>query len=470
VVQEEVMLKIGLRFSAALAVLAVAGLSQAKVPQEVADALLKGPDAPLTPNGAIRAGNAEGTIGPWEPMAKPPANFESADKGRPDPYADEKPLFTITAQNYQQYADKLSLGAQEMFKRFPDTYRMHVYPTHRSWAAPDWIYQANLTNATTVELSQSGNDPEEYWRGASCFPIPSSGNEMRLNTGFARCQYLSEGGYLFYNVSVVDVSGDWVTAQIEEWIAFPHHNPDVEPGSVIPEFKILQIIRAPARLAGTATLLISDVNYERQGGNEKAWQYNPGQRRVRRAPQIQYDYPKNGSNGLLTTDQASCEGHGNIDRYTWTVVGRREMYVPYNTYKLKDRSLKEADLFHRNHLNQDLVRYELHRVWEVVGDQKDEFHMAIDKRVQYFDEDNHYAAQTDIYDKFGNLWRFSECHTTNLYDIPMTWFGVESKYDFSSRSYVIQGVDQASPTVAKFRQTVPDQTFSIGNMKGMGVR
>ena len=53
----------------------------------------------LTPSGAIRAGNAEGTIPEWnsEPI-KGVANGYGDSLA--DPFADEKPLFTITAENY----------------------------------------------------------------------------------------------------------------------------------------------------------------------------------------------------------------------------------------------------------------------------------------------------------------------------------------------------------------------------------
>jgi hypothetical protein len=459
-----------------VAVTAVAGIALAsgavlaKVPQEVADALIKGDNSPLTPNGAIRAGNEDGSIGPWEPLQTPPSNYKPTNGPWPyaNPYADEKPLFTITAQNYQQYQDKLSPGQIEMLTRYPDTYKMDIYPTHRSWAAPDWIYQANLTNATTVELSKSGNDPDNY-SGATCFPIPNAGSEMRLNSASLRCMYLTEGIHFYDNVAVVDVSGSWVNAQIEEWHSFPQHDPD-QFGKVQPIWKLFQTIQAPPRLAGTTTLVLADVNYERAGGQERIWQYNPGQRRVRRAPQIQFDYPKNGSNGLMTVDQAACDGLGNIIRYNWTLVGRKEMYVPYNNYKMSDQSLSEADIFKSNHIDQDLTRYELHRVWEVVGEQKPEYHMAIDRRVHHYDEDSWYSVMTDMYDQFGNLWRFSECATMTYYDVPVFMTNLDIKYDFSSRAYIVVGVDQGSRAAKTFNRDIDEQMFSVGNMKGTGIR
>lgn len=98
----------------------------AAVPAAEADKLGKS----LTPMGAEMAGNADGSISAWKPMAKNAGSVDS--KGfLADPYASEKPLFTITAQNVDQYKDKLAPGQYAMFKRYPETFKMPVYPTHQ---------------------------------------------------------------------------------------------------------------------------------------------------------------------------------------------------------------------------------------------------------------------------------------------------------------------------------------------------
>jgi hypothetical protein len=67
----------------------------------------------LTPWGAENAGNAEGTIPAYtDGQVKPPAGFDAKNpRVRPDPFADEKPLYSVTAANLAQHADKLSDGA-----------------------------------------------------------------------------------------------------------------------------------------------------------------------------------------------------------------------------------------------------------------------------------------------------------------------------------------------------------------------
>src|SRR5690606_31199989 len=94
----------------------------------------------------------------------------------------------------------------------------------------------------------------------------------------------------------------------------------------------------------------------------KAWIYNAGQRRVRRAPQVSYDGPGTAADGQRTADQFDMF-NGAPDRYEWKLVGKKEMYIPYNAYKLDEQGLPYDDIIKPNHMNPDLLRYELHRVW-----------------------------------------------------------------------------------------------------------
>ena len=73
----------------------------------------------LTPLGAEKAGNADGSIPAW--TGGIPKNAGAVDsKGfLADPFANEKPLFTITAATVDKYKDKLSDGQVAMFKRYP---------------------------------------------------------------------------------------------------------------------------------------------------------------------------------------------------------------------------------------------------------------------------------------------------------------------------------------------------------------
>ena len=93
-------------------------LALAKITAEEAATL--GGDT-LTPVGAERAGNADGSIPPWTGgLTEFPAGYVEGER-LVDPFADEEPLFTITAENVDQYADKLTPGQIAMFKRYLGT-------------------------------------------------------------------------------------------------------------------------------------------------------------------------------------------------------------------------------------------------------------------------------------------------------------------------------------------------------------
>ena len=91
--------------------------------------------ADLTPIGAEKAGNADGTIPPWEGgITTWPEGYKPGDH-HPDPFPDDPILFTITGQNADQYADKLTPGQMALLKTY-DTYKMNVYRTRRTASYP----------------------------------------------------------------------------------------------------------------------------------------------------------------------------------------------------------------------------------------------------------------------------------------------------------------------------------------------
>ena len=62
--------------------------------------------AELTPLGAVKAGNADGSIPAWEGglTSAAQAGFPNYRPGQhhPDPYASDKPLYTVTSANMAQ--------------------------------------------------------------------------------------------------------------------------------------------------------------------------------------------------------------------------------------------------------------------------------------------------------------------------------------------------------------------------------
>ena len=383
----------------------------------------------LTPLGAERAANADGTIPAWDGGLGPNGDRYA------DPYADEQPLFTITAANAQQHADKLSPGQLAMFKRYPNSFRMPVYPSHRTAAYPERVYELARWNATHAELSHDGNGVANF-REVYPFPIPQNALEVIWNH---LTHYRGQGLERTYIQVAVQSDGDFTPVKLNEKVTWPAHladSPDPEKIDNLMSLFIQRVL-APARLTGDVLLIHEPLNQVRQP--RQAWLYNTGQRRVRRAPQIAYDAPGTASDGLRTTDNLDLF-NGAPDRYDWSLVGKRELYIPYNSFRLADRTLKYGEILNKGHLNPDHTRYELHRVWQVEATLKAGERHVYRKRVFFVDEDSWQIAIADHYDGRGELWRVAEAHAFPFRDAQVPWFAAEALYDLQSGRYLVSGL------------------------------
>ena len=396
-------------------------------------------DTDLTPFGAIRAGNADGSIPAWDGgITTPPADYQPGDH-HPDPYPGEQPLFTITAENLDQYADRLSAGHQAMLKTYP-SFKLPVYPSHRSASAPEWIYQATRESAATAHISDSGNGVSDTINGIP-FPLPETGLEVIWNH---LLHWRGEQVRRTIAQAAPTRSGKYTLIQFVEDVLFLYHTPGMtteELDNRIALFK--QKVLSPARLAGGLLLVVDTLDQVKEP--RKAWLYNTGQRRVRRAPNVAYDNPGTASDGLRTNDQLDMF-NGAPDRYDWTLVGRKEMIVPYNAYKLHSDQLSYADILTPLHINPDLTRYELHRVWVVEATLKPGKSHIYKRRTFYFDEDSWQILLEDVYDGRDQLWRVSEGHPINYYEVPALWSTLETHYDLQSGRYIVLGLDNESKT------------------------
>lgn len=409
---------------------AVAASSQASI-SEAEAAKLGGPE--LTPVGAERAGNAEGTIPPWEGgLQELPAGYTVGDR-LVDPYPEDEPLFTITAANVDEHADKLSPGQVAMFKRYPDTYRMRIFPSRRSARLPDEEYELIKSSAVTTELAEGGNGLLGFTAGTP-FPIPSQGVEVIWNH---ITRYRNESGLeRRYTQIPVQANGNFAPVLFEDE-SIPASR---LPGNEYPNrlFVFLQRVLAPARLEGD--VLLVHENIDQVSEPRKAWVYNAGQRRVRLAPNIAYDGPGTASDGLRTADDLDMF-NGAPDRYDWELVGKRELYIPYNSYDLRRGDLKYDDIVKAGHMNPDYLRYELHRVWVVDSKLKPGARHIYARRTFYVDEDSWQISVIDHYDGRGELWKMKEGHNMMHYQVAVPWLAAESLHDLISGRYVVIGLD-----------------------------
>lgn len=420
----------------------------------------------LTPIGAEKAGNADGSIPQWDGGL--PINAGAVDeKGfLADPYASEKPLFVITASNAEQYKDKLSTGQLAMFKRYPDTYKMPVYQTHRSAVLPKDIYALAKISALNTEGVDGGNGLKGFGDSRYyAFPIPKSGVEVVWNH---TTRY--RGGNIKRYVTLVQpqVNGTFSTVHLTDEVSYPASLPDLDKRkaeNIL--FYFIQRVTAPARQAGNVLLVHETIDQVREP--RMAWLYNSGQRRVRRAPQVAYDTPQTASEGMSTTDNYDMF-NGAPDRYTWELVGKKEMYIPYNSYKLDSPDLKYGDILKPGHINQDLTRYERHRVWEVVAKLKSGERHIYATRHMYFDEDSWQLALVDHYDGRGQLWRVGEGHTQQYYHKQVPGYTAETLYDLISGRYSVFGLKNEEKQSIEFGAKAFAASYTPAALRQAGVR
>jgi len=417
----------------------------------------------LTPLGAEMAGNAAGTIPAWEGgITTPPAGYKLGDH-HPDPYADDKVLFTITKANMGQYSDQLTEGQKGMLNQYP-TYKMNIYPTRRSTSVPDRIYEATQKHATTAELVEGGNGIKGTIHGYP-FPIPKSGLEVIWNH---LVRYRGEYADRMGNFANPTRAGKYTLGKDHtkmQWKYSLEEMTEEKLDNLLLLFR--QDILAPPRDAGRVLLVHDTLDQEKAG--RKAWTYNPGQRRVRRAPNVAFDTPGVGSDGVRTTDDYDMY-NGSPQRYDWKLVGKKEMYVPYNSYKLHSSELKYKDIIQPGHLNADYLRYELHRVWVVEANLKEEYRHIYKKRVFYIDEDSWNVVATDKYDKQDNLWRYSEGYTINFYEVPTTWLTAEVYHDLQSGRYQVLHLDNEEHDPTRFDKVVNTSDLSTSALRRAGRR
>jgi hypothetical protein len=416
----------------------------------------------LTPVGAEKAGNADGSIPAWDGgITKPPAGYKPGQH-YVDPFAADKPLFTITKDNADTHAAKLTEGHKAMLKAY-GSFRINVYPTRRSASLPQAIYDATARNVGRAKLVNDGNGVTGAIGGPP-FPMPASGVEVVWNH---LLRYRGDGVRRWVMQATPTRGGQYTPVQFDEETYFLYSLPRMTPEALsnrILYFK--QTVTAPARLAGGILLVHETLDQVKKPSD--AWLYNPGQRRVRRAPQVAYDNPGTAADNMRTSDQLDMF-NGAPDRYEWKLVGKRELIVPYNSYKLQDPALKYKDVVTPLHLNPEHLRYELHRVWVVEATLRPGERHIYKKRVFYVDEDSWQILVVDQYDNRDQLWRVSEGHAINFYNVPAVWTAAEAHVDLQAGRYVVMGLFSES-RVHDFSVKLSDAGFTPDALRQEGVR
>ncbi len=377
----------------------------------------------LTPMGAEKAGNKAGTIPAWD------GGLPKKDYPRgADPYADDKPLYTITAENLSKYEKQLTDGQKALFRTFPKTYKMPVYPSRRSASYPDWFYEATKKNATVVELTNSGYGFTGAAQGYP-FPIPKNGTEVMWN----HIMRYNTKGFRGYGATIPTQSdGSYATERAYLELTYIYNNQKTTVETLNNQNLYLMVkTLSPPNKAGTSDLV--RVPIDRKKETTGVWQFNPGLQRVRRIGEVGYDNPL--FDGLMTHDQLDMF-NGPLDKYDIKLLGKKEVLIPHNSYRLYSPKLKYKDIIQVGHINQDLTRYELHRCWVIEAVVRAGENHRYQKRTFYLDEDSWIVHLQDIYDARGQFWRTAESHSINFANVPVVVNGVQVHYDLQSRRYV----------------------------------
>jgi hypothetical protein len=434
-----------------------AAASMAAVPAEEA-AKLK---SELTPFGAERAANKDGSIPAWTGGHTTPIPGDKPGGRRGDPFKDEKPLYSITAQNMEQHAAKLTDGTKALLKKYPE-FRVDVYKTHRTAAAPKWVYDNTLKNATTGRLE--GDLAKDVYGGIP-FPIPKAGIEVMWNhllrwrgsdwglpatqyqiTADGRAVLASDGDserqmpYYFEGGSIAEVQ---------------------KRGNI---FWRLRLVNAgPPIRAGEAI-----VGGQAMDFNDQAWVYLTGQRRVRKLPNPCCDTPTPSTAGNMTFDEIDTFT-GRLDRFDWKLVGKQEMVIPYNVNRLLQPKT-DAEVIGKAFIKPDYMRWELHRVWVVEATVRAGQRHTAPRNRYYCDEDTWQCVLGDRWDAQGQLWR--TLYTVNFVapDVPATIGGTVGMVDLlSGQAHLL---DLATSKASQFpvKPRFADTVFTPEALAGESVR
>ena len=451
-------------FRKTITALAVASLATAAFAAVTADEA-KQLGTTLTGVGAEKAGNKDGTIPEYTGGLKEiPASFKKGSGIRPSPFEGEKPRLVVDGKNAAQYADKLTEGTKELLKRYP-TMRVDVYPTQRVVAFPAKVLANTVKNAVGTKSVNGGLGVENMLPGVP-FPMPKTGAEAMWNhlTRYTGVAYSLK--YETYNVDAAGVAS-LVTAGslVNEFPLYDAKRSDAPAKDTDAYWKVKVGYTGPARRAGEAMMLVDSINPIAQP--RRAWQYLPGQRRVKLAPDLAYDTPNSGSGGTSTYSDTFVF-NGAMDRFDWKLVGKKEMLVPYNGYKLMyAKDIKPA--LTANHINPDFVRWELHRVWVVEATLKPGQRDLYSKRTFYLDEDSWVALAADQYDSKGQLYRATLLNMTYSYDVNAVNADNYVLYDFATGVYSLVASAGASDGM-RYIEPLPELQWASESLAGSGIR
>jgi len=444
----------------------IAGAFATSALAEVPEAQVNRLGNDLTPMGSKKAGTstAIGDIPAWTGGLKTVPSNVSYQPGDhlEDPFASDPVKFKVTNANMGQYADFLSPGYKALLTTYKDYY-MDVKESRRSCAYPDNVYAATKRNAQVSKLVGEGNGVSEGIMGFP-FPIPNNALEIIWNHTL---RYRAFKVTRQFAAAPVTRDGDYTMIIVQDEAILQWSDPAKQRAEELDNISIYYIANtiAPARSAGNVVLVHESLN--RSIEPRKAWQYSPGTRRVRRAPNIAYDNPGTNSDGLSTSD--SFDGYnGAPDRYDWTVLGNGPQIIAFNDYEAE--SVKYDDIIAPLHIDQSHVRYEVHNVWNIEATLRPSTRHVYSRRVKHINNDSWTIANTELYDGRGQLWRVQELHGIQRYNVPLCGSGAEIVYDLQAGRYLALAMQNEETPVNYAADELDVDRYTPGAIRQLGVR
>ena len=408
----------------------------------------------LTPIGAERAGNADGSIPAWTGGYTTVPDGWQPGQAMPDLFASEQPIITIDSSNMAAHADRLTDGVMALMTKYG--FSIKVYPTHRTAAAPQSVYDNIAKNATTAQLDPRG--PRFGFKnafGGVPFPIPnmsdplSAGAQIIWNHNARWAAY----AYSAINWAYVINNGELVLASKNDIKTdYPYYTPGNNAsnfGGI--QYRYSDSVTGPANLVGTASLTFSTTD-----GPTIAWELLNGQGRVRKAPEVSYDTPSSYTDGISNYDEY-FGFTGALLKYDWKFLTKKEVYVPYNNNAMVLVEPEKAHLAH--FLDPNIVRWELHRVWVVEATLHPGERNVMARRRYYVDEDTWIITHGDTWDSNDNLYHVNTCYNILRPDLPGVILNNNAVTNLQTGDYAtITGTwnEKANPTL-RFYTEMPNK-------------
>jgi hypothetical protein len=391
----------------------------------------------LTPLGGERAGNADGSIPAWTggQVAPPlPPTTPTATHL----FEDEQPLYEVNAGNMAQYTNLLSEGTKAQIQKFGLI--LKVYPTHRTAAAPQYMYDNTAKNVVNAKLDPRGGRlgfTGAY--GGIPFPIIDISDPLIAGSQLIWNHLTAWVGYsdvTMFAPGVVVIGGKVIlVAGTLSRTVYPYYDPNGSLESFGGYYSTAHYYdKAPGAVVGQETMVWHSTNVNLHP--DIVWTLLNGQGRIRKAPNQAYDAPNPEANGISSVDEASTF-YGNPSQYDWTYIEKKEMLVPYNCNRLLFVNVE--DFLGPHFPDPNLVRWERHRVWVVEASLVPGEHNVNAKRRLYMDDDTWYALLGEGYDGNGDLWKAYTMYLECVPSMPGTIEMCTATYQLQTGDYVFNG-------------------------------